>query len=255
MLGSNKNGKEFYVLLFPMLETLYQDYNNIKDSKFVYKENKLHQVCDLGKQYPELNIICMEDDFINYRKTNDKEFLYYKTDHHMTDFAAYMTYEKFLNILNNNNYNLKITPKSEFTIFVNKLCRYDFNRVFDEGRSYVKSNVNDKSLLDTQYLYYDYKKLNQIEVTGQHPHLKHFNRNGKYSLLIIGTSFQESLSYFLNTSFKNIDKYRFNNRVYPLRKCVYEDIIKHSDSDIVVLISHSPDLKRLLDYNKNKGEE
>ena len=74
-------------------------------------------------------------------------------------------------------------------------------------------------------------------------------------MLIIGNSFQESLSYFLNTSFKNIDKYRFNSKDYPLRKYVYEEIIKKSNADIVIFIAHSNMLVELLDYNKKKGEE
>ena len=87
------------------------------------------------------------------------------------------------------------------------------------------------------------------------PYITHFNKNGKYNLLIIGNSFQESLSYFLNTSFKNIDKYRFNSKDYPLRKYVYEEIIKKSNADIVIFIAHSNMLVELLDYNKKKGEE
>lgn len=235
----------------PAKESLYQDYNDLLKSKYTLKENKLHQICNLSKENPELNITCMEDDFIKYRKTNDKEFLYYKTDLHMTDTAAYITYLKFIKVLNK-KYDIEITPEKDFNISKNVLIRWDWTRNYLEGRSFKMANLNDKSLLDTPYKYYDYKHLNKIKINGEFPHFTHYNPNGKYNLLIIGDSFQESLAYFLNTSFKNIDKYRFNSKAYPLKKEIYEPIIKKSDTNIVVLILHSSALNELLKYNEKE---
>ena len=250
---ANKNGKDFYILLMPAEESLYQDYNILLKRDNVLKEKKLHQICNLSKENLKLNIICMEDDFINYRKTNDKEFLYYKTDHHMTDTAAYITYLKFIKELNK-KYDIKTTSEKEFNISTKTLLRYEENRKYDEGHSYKTANLNDKSLLDTSYKYYDYKYLDKIKIEGSFPHITHYNPDGKYNLLIIGNSFQENLSYFLNTSFKNIDKYRFNSGEYPLRKEIYEPIIKKSDADIVIFISHSPSLDELLKYNNKESD-
>ena len=242
---ANESGKDFYVLLMPVGESLYQDYNDLLNHGYILKENKLHQVCNLSKENPELNIICMEDDFIKYRKTNNKEFLYYKTDNHMTDTAAYITYLKFIKELNK-KYNIKITPEKDFNISTKTLARYNSNR------RYINANLNDKNLLDTKYKYYDYKYLDKIKIDGLFSHFTHYNPYSKYNLLIIGDSFQENLAYFLNTSFKNIDKYRVNSEKFPLKKEIYEPIIKKSDADIVVFISCSPSIYRLLKYDEKE---
>lgn len=248
---AKESGKDFYILLMPAEESLYQDYNILLKRDNVLKENKLHQICNLSKENPELNIICMEDDFIKYRKTNDKEFLYYKTDHHMTDTAAYITYLKFIKELNK-KYDIKTTPEKDFNISTKTLIRHGSDRGYNEGRSYELAIINNKSSLNTPYKYYDYKYLDNIKIVGLHSHITHYNTNGKYNLLIIGDSFQENLAYFLNTSFKNIDKYRINSDEFPFKKEIYEPIIKSSKADVVVFISYASSLNQLLNYNRKE---
>lgn len=171
----------------------------------------------------------------------------------MTDTAAYITYLKFIKELNK-KYNIEITPEKNFKFSTKLLTRYDFDRKYNEGCSYKRAFLNDKNILDTPYKYYDYKFINQINIEGNCSHNTHYNSNGKYNLLIVGDSFQENLSYFLNTSFKNIDKYRVNSKEYPLKKEIYEQIIKKSDANIVVFISHSWYLDKLLKYNNKESD-
>lgn len=74
---------------------------------------------------------------------------------------------------------------------------------------------------------------------------------------MIGNSFCEKLSYFLNTSFKEIHKYRFNSRLEFSKRNAwldisgYEPIIEEQKPDILLLVLSTGYVDTLKDLYKN----
>ncbi|MCM1010021.1 MAG: hypothetical protein NC390_03960 [Fusobacterium sp.] len=235
----NKSGKKLYVIISPIRESVYRDFDKIRVSDDSVEVGTTELV-DYIRSNSNVNVIFPQDTLLKNRKT-DNEILFYKTDHHLTDTGAYLLYNDVITTLKKDFPLLKITSLSDYHRTVRNLVRWKGDRLFDEGWEYLRSKMHDKSFLETLYVYYDYKYPERIDISGKHPHYKHYNKFGKYKTLIIGDSYQENLSYFLNTSFKEIDKYRLDpNATHPLHINAYDKIISDSDADMVLLIVHSP---------------
>lgn len=187
----------------------------------------------------------------------NKEYVCYKTDHHLTDSANFLIYKMLLKQIKRDFNDVPISKEKDFNITYNNLVRWDGGREYMAGFNYARADLHDKNLLKTKYKYYDYKKLSNITITGQQPYYLHKNPNGKYKVLMIGNSFCEKLSYFLNTSFKEIHKYRFNSRLdFPKRNAWldisgYEPIIEEQKPDILLLVLSTGYVDVLKDLYKN----
>lgn len=236
------NGKKLYVIISPIRESIYRDFDKIRISND-YIEVGTTDLVDYIKANSNIKVVYPQDVLLQNRKT-DSEILFYKTDHHLTDTGAYLLYKEILSTLKKDFPLLKTTPLSDYNRTDRNLVRWKADRLFDEGWEYLRSKMKDKTFLETQYTYYDYKYPELIKIVGEHPHHIHYNETGRYKILLIGDSYQENLSYFLNTSFKKIDKYRLDqNAKYPLHISSYEKVISESDADIVFLVVHSPNAR------------
>jgi hypothetical protein len=168
--------------------------------------------------------------------------VYYKTDHHLTDSGQYLLYEILMERIKKDFNDICITDKKEFDVSYNNLTRWDWDRKYVIGSNYERAELHDKNLLKPKYKYYDYKNLKSIDITGEYPYFQHINKNGKYKMFIIGNSFSESLVYFLNTSFKEIEKYRWNSKIsVPIRNAQldikgYIPAIEKQQPDILLLV-------------------
>ena len=234
----NKSGKKFYVIISPARESIYRDFDKIRISNDCIEVGTTDLV-EYIKKNSKINIIFPQDLFLQNRKT-DKDILFYKTDHHLTDTGAYLLYQYLIEILKKDFPLLKITPLSDYNQTTSNLIRWNADRLYDNGLEYTHFGVKDKKILETQYTYYDYKYRQRIKIIEKYPHYTHYNPTGRYKILVLGDSYQENLSYFLNTSFKQIDKYRLNPNIkQPLHISLYEKIISESDAQIVLLVLHS----------------
>ncbi len=246
-----QNNIKLYIVIAPTKEYLYQDNDYVNSAKAVEKTQKL---VDTVEQELNYKIIYPVQEL---KELKNKEYVCYKTDHHLTDSGAFLIYKILLKQIKQDFHDIPIAKETDFNITYNNLTRADDNRKYTEGCNYERANLHDKNLLKTKYKYYDYKKLSNITITGQFPYYLHKNPHGKYKMLIIGNSFCESLSYFLNTSFKEIRKYRFNSnlefpkRNAPLDISGYEPIIKEQKPDILLLVLSSGYVDSLKNLYKN----
>ena len=215
-------------------------------------EDRVHKLVDyIQKKYKLINIIFPEK---HLRDNENGELVYFKTDHHWTDYGSYIIYKLLMNRMKKDLPLLSITPLSDFKIYKRELTRYDYNRDFNEGSEYRTANIKAPELLKTQYIYYDYKYPEKINITGDRMHKTFINNDGHYKLLIMGDSYMENMLYFLNTSFYRIEKYRTNidQLKKPKRKSefeikAYEKIIKDFKPDAIILIKHSGTMDTLKD--------
>lgn len=250
----NKSNIKLYIIISPTKEYLYRNEDYVNTAQVVEKTKKL-----VENVAQELNyeIIYPEKEL---KELKNKEYVCYKTDHHLTDSASYLIYKLLLEQMKKDFSDLKITKKNDFNITYNNLIRWDCNREYQEGYNYKRANLHDKKLLKTKYKYYDYKELKNIAISGEFPHYSHINPNGKYKMFIIGNSFCENLTYFLDTSFKEIQKYRFNSSLdFPKRKAPldisgYLPLIEEQKPDVLLLVLSSGYIDNLKDLYDNEGK-
>ena len=240
-----KNNIKLYIAIAPCKESIYKDFNKIYVDKTLGEPSTSDLINYLNNN-SNLNIIYSEKAFLNYRKNPDKkDMLYFKMDHHLTDTSSFILYKLIINRMKKSFPDISLHGAEEFNKSYNNLVRWDSNRMYTPGREYHKTLIRDKSFLtDTNYLYYDYKFPEKISVTGKYPHFIHTNDSEKYHLLLIGDSYQENLSYFLNTSFRKIDKYRVESgKLKLLNLDSYKDLILETKPDILLLVFSSPAIR------------
>ena len=250
----NKNNIKLYILISPTKEYLYRDEDYVNKMQVVEKTRKL--VDNVSK---ELNyeIIYPENEL---KKLKEKEYVCFKTDHHLTDSASFLLYKLLLKRIKQDFSDIEIKQEKDFNITYSSLIRWDSNRDYKKGCNYERANLHDKKLLKTKYKYYDYKKLQDITISGVHPHYSHINPRGKYKIFIIGNSFCENLTYFLDTSFQEIQKYRFNSPLdFPKRKAPldirgYIPLIENQKPNVLLIVLSSGYVDNLKDLYDNEDK-
>ncbi len=247
------NNIRLYIVIFPQKEIIYYDLNSkavkLPEDNVLKLANNLKNAYNIEIIYPKKEMESLKN----------KELVFYRTDHHATDEAQFLLYNILINKMKKDLPLLKSTSKKDFSIYRRDMVRAEYNRKFEFGNSYSHSNVKDKRFLSENYTYFDYKKQSEITILGDFPHFTHINKKGNYKLFILGDSFQESLTYFLNTSYKSIEKYRCNShqkdgfyteptRKYQMEIKPYMKIIEQNKPDALLLIistSRVPKLQEL----------
>lgn len=236
----NDNNIKLYVIIAPGKNSYQQNVDKILKK---VTPNRTVALVEYAKVNYGLDIIYPEATF---RNADKNEYIYFKTDHHLTDYGAYLMYSQLINKMKTDFPLLYVTPEGDFNTYKRTLCRYESDHNFREGETYRGAAVNAEKLLNTEYLYYDYKYPETITIKKdknnyEYPFL-HLNSKGHYKLMILGNSYQENITYFLNTNFKEIRKYRLNSsletpkRRYETEMRPYEKIAEDYKPDAVLLI-------------------
>lgn len=234
---------KLYVVIIPSKEVIRKEEN--KCININRRERAAYFMNYLKEKNLDLNVTYYYDDF---RRLRDKDSVFYKTDHHITDFTVYELYKDIINNMARDFKELSVAPEDKFNIYERTLCRYSEHRTFDGGCNYKNGNVHDEKLLMPKYTYYDYIHPEEIAIEQKNIfHYIHTNKNKKYKLFLLGDSFEESLTYFLNTSFYQIDKHRrrFNIKNKKGELAEYEKAITDFKPDMVLLLFYSPSLSWL----------
>ena len=234
------NGSKLYIVIPPASNSYLKKEILIYNT---YPQDRTLKLVDYAKKKYNLDIIFPEKILRDAEKNG---LVYFKTDHHWTDYGAYAIYKFLITKMQKDFPLLTITPLSEFKEYKKTKVKYNYTRKFIAGIEYSSVNINAPKFEKTEYTYYDYKHLKNIKISGKDEHWTHTNKQGHYKLLIIGDSYMESMAYFLNTSFYQIEKYRNNmgikkkpQRKYPLEMKPFENIIKKYKPDAVILIRNS----------------
>ena len=236
------NGSKLYIVIPPASNSYLKKEILIYNT---YPQDRTLKLVDYAKKKYNLDIIFPEKVL---REAEKNGLVYFKTDHHWTDYGAYAIYKFLITKMQKDFPLLTITPLSEFKEYKKTTIRADWPHKFDIGGEYKTVNIKEARFENTEYIYYDYKHPKTIKITGDKEHWTHTNKQGHYKLLILGDSNMENMTYFLNTSFYKIEKYRtnmdMNTLKHPKRKSElemrpYENIIKKYKPDAVILIKHS----------------
>lgn len=261
-----KNGIKLYVLIPPAKEIYcskyYLRYKKAPDYNIGY-------LLSIAKKKYGLDIIYPEKEL---REQENGNYVYFKTDHHLTDYGSYIVYKVLMNRMIKDLPYLHITPLTDYRIYRNYLIRYECTRKFDIGGNSLAIGTNNRKYNNTEYVYYDYKYPEKYNIkkykndsdnehfSFSYPYM-HINHSGVYKLLLLGDSFQENLTYFLNTNFREIKKYRINatyynppKRHYQMEMEPFENVAVLYNPNAIILVWNSGALKEMLNMYPSEEE-
>ena len=194
-------------------------------------------------------IIYPKEQLIKNKKNN---YMYFKTDHHLTDEGTYIVYQELMKAIKKDFKNIYISSKDDYRKSYSTKIRYEYLRLFLNGETYRRLQIDNENILKDNYPIYDYKRIKDIEIKSYDKLQTRIflNTEGKYNLTIIGRSLTENLSYIMLPSFKKITKYRVNNGEFDNKNMYkferWKNKIQEEKPDILVIYEYSENIPYLL---------
>lgn len=239
---AKQNNIELYIMIPPAKEDLYMDSlqnifadinpqkNVIKDlQKYILEKNKLE-------------IIYPRDVYLN----SYKDFTHYKTDHHWTEFGAFLGYQKLIDKIRQMHPDIISLSEDDFDVFYKNRPRFGnfkdlFDRPFYDGSGCKLLGVKYLCPLSYKYKYYDHKNRAALKVKSgpiKMSRITHYDKGIPKNLTLLGNSYGGFLMEFLPYNFQNTQYLRVNNaekgvaNVYDMKR--FEKYILDFHTDILV---------------------
>ncbi len=249
-------GIKLYILVPPKKRYVYskpfENYDNTLTQKTLqkYKYQKLQQNTNIKNR-----IIYPLDDL-----ENSPILTYYKTDHHWTDFGAYIAYHKLMKEIKKDFPDIYIAPLTDFKYSQNTMI--EVNEIFIDGDTEMGFDIGSESrqlhyiddlqkrFENTPYHYYGTTNMkkdgNTYKSYGE-------NKNGKYTIYVYGNSFSFAiLKYLLKSANKIKFTYASNsewNERFKFKKYAEKDLEKYKP-DIFILLASDYELLELNKFDK-----
>lgn len=254
-----KNNIKLYIVVVPSKEDIYKKHNPYIPA---YGEENFHQIYDYIKSKTDVNLIFPSQEFKNRA---EKEYLFFKTDHHWTDTGAFIGYKLLSGVIQKDFPDFVPLKEDDFKIFKEKQVRSDFSREFDSGQTlYAFLNLPGarfaKKILDVEYPYYEHKQNHLLETKIDPGNLTkdfHFPAKNNLVTLEIGNSQSENFNDFLPFSFKRLKYLRVNNGqrkfVDELKMTDYEPLILELNPNILILTLTSAYIQPMLNMYESEN--
>lgn len=181
--------------------------------------------------------------FEEMKAADKQDFVCFKTDHHWTEWGAYIGYQALMGRIKEDFPELIPVTENDFDVFYDNKVRAEFERRFWQGSlcNSLSFSISDCPL-NVKYRYYMNKDAKNLEVRQDDNKNKFFKYPAKNNLkaVVIGNSFAENLSSFMAYTFSEYIKLRSNNsNVDNLKLSRWEDLILKEKPDILVLLFES----------------
>ena len=178
------------------------------------------------------------------KKANKTDLVYFKTDHHWSDYGAFVGYQELMKEIKKDFPDLVILTEDDFDVFYSNEVRAEVNHEFLIGFTCKMLLLSDKECpKDVDYRYYTHKKEKELSIKEYDQKDKDFYAPyapNKQKVVLLGNSFEENISYFLASSFQNVLKRRCNEKDGDnLNLSRWKEEIIKQNADIVVLVLHS----------------
>ncbi len=196
-----------YFLSVPERELFLPDADTLPQPYFTYssvlsdnlKDNKNSVFLDITSQL---------------LSANKAEPVFFKTDHHWTDYGAWIGYKAVADRLKQDAKITLSTDESFYRISRNKMVRAEYQREYTYGSLCQQMNMSWTCPLSYEYKYFDLPNGTKIMRNNSPKELfaKYTNPDGNYGdIIIIGNSMTENIVQFFAHDFKHVYKYRANN--------------------------------------------
>lgn len=217
----------------------------IKDKTFRIipknEEDRAKRIVESVKKTQEYDIIYPKKEL---EKANKTDLVFFKTDHHWTEWGAYIGYLALIERIKQDFENIKPVSEKEYKIFYDKKAKGDYDKILHVGSTCMLLHLKDKSCpLNTDYRYYQHKQEDKFKMKRDDKMaIENFTyplAQNKQKVMIIGNSFIENFAVFSSYTFPTLLNRRSNN--------VYEDnlnlsrwkdeVLKEKINIVVILIS------------------
>lgn len=242
----NENNIRLYFVVIPNKSNIYREYIPFHklDNKKTYGE-VLFDYYNKDKEY-WYTLIYPEKEILDAKRTSSDR-LFFSSDNHLTSFGGYIVYKSIMQQIKKDFPDIRITQLSDYDCIKSKsIFSYQDEDYMVTDEHLELGFENDTSIKDESYLNYEYKYFypkssSTIKtITYDNQYLmknKTYNNNGKYKLILMGSSFSEQPKIFFRNSFKYVDKIRLNTayeKNFHLSR--FEEYIKHEKPDVLVVI-------------------
>ena len=232
-------GIKFYVLIIPRRADFLK--YNVPVRKYKNSYDEAVNVIDYIKNNTDVDVIFPEKEL---HEANKLSPVYYKTDHHWSQYGAYTAYLALMQEIRKDFPDIHIEYLEKFSVLKSNKVKISSFGKFHPGTMVRTAGFPDyfvNNILDTDYLYFSNPKSKNIHYMKK-SNLPYFdsktdvyieNPYGKRKALIIGDSFTGNLLHFLPYSFKETAVYSVNYKT-PYAYMIKE-IIEKFKPDVVII--------------------
>lgn len=201
----NENNIKCYMEIVPA--RIYFAKDGLINNKLKEYNDTLPQFIKYIKETLDFEIIYPFDELKEASKSN---YVYFKTDHHWTDWGAYIGYQALLKQIKKDFPDIYEAKEGDFDISYSKNVRAEADRKYWQGYTCNLLHQNQDCVLNTDYKYFNDKNKHIKTISSG----EFYNPDGKYRVVLIGNSFMENLIPFLSYSFKKLSRLRSNIALY-----------------------------------------
>ena len=201
------------------------------------------------KEQMNMDILYPRDLYLQERK----EFTHFHTDHHWTEYGAFLFYQMLSKKIRENFPKFSELSETDFDVFFNEMPRAGsfknlFDRPFHKGSSCTLLGLSKEDCpLTHQYAYYDHKNKEQLKVDygpiNMSRYTKNLNSKNNLKVALLGASHGGFLMPFLPYSVKEVLMLRVNNEEKGIKNCHdmkrFEKYILDFKPDILLLYTTS----------------
>ena len=257
---TTKHNIKLYVMIPPAKEDVFFDKIPFYKNNTSQKKSIIDGLVDYVHKNKNIKIIYPRELYL--KEYND--FLFFKTDHHWTEFGAFLGYQKLLINIKKDYPKISILKEKDFNIFYHNLPRLGsfknlFERHFYKGSDCQRIGLFHLCPLNDQYKYYNYKEKENLHIENgpiKMSRKTHYKNGIDKNVTLLGNSYGGFLMEFLPYNFKNVQMLRVNNEepgiknVYEMKR--FEKYILDFKTDILIFYLPSSDIYEFMNlYTKD----
>lgn len=199
---------EFYLVITPDVQEIYPISNPFM------ADNGKAPVIDMSniekiRQSLSSPVIFPSDELI---KAKEKDFVYFKVDHHYTDFGAYTNYQAVIHEIAKKHSSLTALNWDTLPHSKSKLVRSEYQRAFTLGVETEAIGIKTDKHLDVDYNYFEPEPpyLDGNLQDGQYYRVWHNDSGYNLKVMTMGSSMNENINPFMAATFKDVYYARLN---------------------------------------------
>ena len=226
-----KRGIKFYFFISPTKGDIYAEYN----IRYLLEKDKTEELVNIISKNSGVKIYYPRQ---KYLEAKESEMIFYKTDHHSTEYATWIAYQDLSTQIKHDFPEYYIASLDNYAFEYDNMVHFETH--IHKGTSAERINVDVTNHLDKQYKYFIPKNQSNIKISKVSDNIYDYHNNlaqNDLRVMLIGNSFTENFVKFLPYSVQDMRKYRTNN--IGLQMKFIESEIKKYNPDIVIFALHS----------------
>lgn len=238
----NENNIKLYVLIAPYQPQLYPE-----EAAPFYSQKEVDKLNDYIKLIQARSDVKIVYPYNALKQASKSDYTYFKTEHHWTEYGAYIGYQVLMSEIKKNFKNVKVVNEQDYNVYYSNMVRGDFEREFTVGEHlkfhFPYLGPESKKFLDAKYKYYEHKdkdklKIDITDIKYNKQKNFYYSFGNELRVIQLGTSMNENLTQFTPYTFKYLRYIRLNG-VKGLNWAESMKILKYHKQEI---IDYKPDI-------------